>query len=90
MKTSSLAHGTRAGQCYVVQGLPLLAELSTLRAFKRPKGGGPSRHYTLCCGGGREVCCSSFKVVGMAEAEASAAARQLELDAHTMRTCLSS
>jgi hypothetical protein len=41
---------------YVVQGLPLLAELSTLRALKWPKGGGLSHHYTLGCVGYREVC----------------------------------
>jgi hypothetical protein len=75
---------------YVVQGLPLLAELSTLRAFKRPKGGGPSRHDTLGCGGGREVCCSPFKVVGMAEAEAPVVAGQRELGVYTMSACLSS
>jgi hypothetical protein len=62
--------------CHVVQGLPLLSEPSThtCRSFKRPKGGGPSLHCTLCCGGGREVCCSPFKVVGVAEAETLVAA----------------
>jgi hypothetical protein len=73
---------------YAMQGLSLLAELSTLRAFKRPGWAGPAA-MTRCSVAAAEVCCSPFKVVGMAEAETPVAAGQREFGVHTMSACLS-